>query len=414
MDRHKKVGLVLTGGGARGAYHIGVWKALRELDVHFDIVTGTSVGALAGGVICGGNYELAEQLFSNIKNSDIMDLPDNIDELGGFVKFVSKYGGVDTTPLKSMLESIINEDDIRASNLGLGMVIVSRDGLYPAEVTLDTIPKGELITYMLASASIFPFFMSQKIDGKMYVDGGVFDNLPIGLCEDMGAEEIIAVDLGSVGIDKPYRGGLPVRTIYPSWPLGSIVQFNSLTARRNIKLGYYDTMKAYRKLDGIKYTFGKGEIESEAEGWDESVIKDCISSLPGIARKAVFTLLSLEYDAHRNKRRMLLAGLENAARVFNVDPTEEYTPKRLKSIVLELYSSAAPLNIQIKKEKVSADISGSAAAVTMCGMLRENRKKREIAVMAAAMPREFAAAAYIYSMLGPYPALEAGNELAKI
>lgn len=402
MTEQKKVGLALAGGGARGAYHIGVWKALRELDVHFDIVTGTSVGALTGGVICDGNFELAEQVFSNIKNSDVMELPENIEEMGGFLKYFTKNGGVNTTPLKKMLESIVNEDNVRASGLDFGMVIVDRGGMYPVEATLETIPNGELISYMLASASIFPFFQATDIDGKKYIDGGYYDNVPTALCEDMGADEIIAVTLNGIGKDKPYRGGLPVRTIYPTWPLGSIVQFDSVTAKRNIKLGYYDTMKAYGKYDGQKYIFGKGQITEAAENWDDSVIKNLVSSLPGVARKSVLALLSEEYEAHRNKRRMYLAGLESAARVFNVDPTVEYTPESLIDIILEIYGSAAPLNIKFRKEKISADINDSAAAVTMCDMLRGNRKKRELSVMAAALPREFAAAAFIYTLLGPY------------
>ena len=67
-----KRALVLAGGGSRGAYQIGVWKALRELGITFDIVTGSSVGALNGALMVQGDFEAGLQLWENISPGDVM------------------------------------------------------------------------------------------------------------------------------------------------------------------------------------------------------------------------------------------------------------------------------------------------------------------------------------------------------
>ena len=76
LDLTKEYGLVLDGGGARGAYQIGAWKALREAGVHINAVAGTSVGALNGALICMGDLEKAEKIWSEMTFSRVMDVDD--------------------------------------------------------------------------------------------------------------------------------------------------------------------------------------------------------------------------------------------------------------------------------------------------------------------------------------------------
>lgn len=78
IDLTKEYGLVLEGGGAKGAYQIGAWKALKEAGVKIKGVSGTSVGALNGALICMGDMERAESLWSNIAYSQIMDVDDEL------------------------------------------------------------------------------------------------------------------------------------------------------------------------------------------------------------------------------------------------------------------------------------------------------------------------------------------------
>ena len=74
-----KTALVLGGGGSRGAYEIGVWQALREMDIDIHIVTGTSIGAINGAAIAQGDYDMAVRMWNNIETSKVIDVPINED-----------------------------------------------------------------------------------------------------------------------------------------------------------------------------------------------------------------------------------------------------------------------------------------------------------------------------------------------
>ena len=80
IDLQKEYGLVLEGGGAKGAYQIGAWRALREAGVRIRAVAGTSVGALNGALICMDDFEKAEQIWENIRYSSVMDEDDSLME----------------------------------------------------------------------------------------------------------------------------------------------------------------------------------------------------------------------------------------------------------------------------------------------------------------------------------------------
>ena len=111
LDLTKEYGLVLDGGGARGAYQIGAWKALREAGVKIKAVAGTSVGALNGALICMGDLEKAETIWREMTFSTVMDVDD--EEMEGWFSGETsvrdilrmlwekiKDGGVDITPLR--------------------------------------------------------------------------------------------------------------------------------------------------------------------------------------------------------------------------------------------------------------------------------------------------------------------------
>ena len=124
IDTSKEYGLVLEGGGAKGAYQIGAWKALKEAGVKINAVAGTSVGALNGALICMDELELAQQMWSNLTYSQVMDVDDTKMELmlerempfREAVKEAFRHmseGGVDVTPLKDMLDKVVDEEKIR-------------------------------------------------------------------------------------------------------------------------------------------------------------------------------------------------------------------------------------------------------------------------------------------------------------
>ena len=110
--------LVLAGGGARGSYQVGVWRALMELDWHPQIITGTSVGSLNGAMFVLDQYETARDMWLAIRSKDVMELPEedaDLSALHQFLRSVVKAGGMDVTPLEEIVERVLDEDALRAS-----------------------------------------------------------------------------------------------------------------------------------------------------------------------------------------------------------------------------------------------------------------------------------------------------------
>ena len=148
--------LVLAGGGARGSYQVGVWRALTELGWRPQIITGTSVGSLNGAMFALDLYETARDMWMSIRSQDVMELPEenaDLSELHAFLREVVRDGGMDVTPLEEIVERVLDEDALRASPIRFGLVTVEKRGLKPRELTLEDIPAGKVKDYLLASAA---------------------------------------------------------------------------------------------------------------------------------------------------------------------------------------------------------------------------------------------------------------------
>ena len=166
--------LVLAGGGARGSYQVGVWKALMELDWHPQIITGTSVGSLNGAMFVLDLYEVARDMWLTIRSKDVMELPEenaDLSALHSFLRSVVKAGGMDVSPLEEIVERVLDEDALRRANIRFGLVTVEQRGLKPRELTLDEIPQGRVKDYLMASAACFPALRAREIDGIKFLDG---------------------------------------------------------------------------------------------------------------------------------------------------------------------------------------------------------------------------------------------------
>ena len=259
--------LVLAGGGARGSYQVGVWKALMELDWHPQIITGTSVGSLNGAMFVLDLYEVARDMWLTIRSKDVMELPEenaDLSALHSFLRSVVKAGGMDVSPLEEIVERVLDEDALRRANIRFGLVTVEQRGLKPRELTLDEIPQGQVKDYLMASAACFPALRAREIDGVKFLDGGYSDNMPTGLAKKMGADELVCVDLEGVGITRPNLTGLPTTMVRSYWELGDILHFDPDTARRNVELGYYDTLRAFGRVRGCAYAVDNGPDSSAA------------------------------------------------------------------------------------------------------------------------------------------------------
>lgn len=271
-----KTALVLGGGGSRGSYELGVWKALRELGIDIHVVTGTSIGAINGAMIAQGDYEKAESLWNQIETSQVMDVPVNEEQslkkkvwriYQTFAVNFVKNGGTDTNPLKQTLGIFIDEDKVRKSSIEYGLVAVEMDANAPCELFREDIPLGKLIDYIIASASIYPAFKPHKIDDTRYLDGAYYDNLPVKMALEKEADHIIAVDLEAFGVVKKEALTLADRLTYIRcyWNLGPTLVFDHAMIQQNIRLGYLDALKAFHAYEGCAFTFICGFGKRAAE-----------------------------------------------------------------------------------------------------------------------------------------------------
>lgn len=263
-----KKALVLAGGGAKGAYQAGCIKALQELEYDFDIVTGTSIGALNGLLVVQKDYQALYQLWDQMKISDIFTNPVNFDFsiesmlsqsnlIKPFFKSFINEKGADITPLKNLVYSLYNEPKAFSSNIDYGIVTVKYPKLTPLEITKKQMQPTPLVDYALASAACFPAFPIYYIDNQGYLDGGYYDNLPISLALKMGAEKIIAIELKHEPTHLHFTNRPNITFIRPSYDLGGFLDFNRNILDWRIKLGYYDTLKTFKKIDGYLYNFKK-------------------------------------------------------------------------------------------------------------------------------------------------------------
>ena len=329
MAQNTAKALVLAGGGARGSYQVGVWRALTELGWRPQIITGTSVGSLNGAMFALDLYETARDMWLTIRSQDVMELPEehaNLSELHAFLRDAVRAGGMDVTPLEEIVERVLDEDKLRASPIRFGLVTVEQKGLKARELPLEEIPQGKVKDYLLASAACFPALRARQIDGVKFLDGGYSDNMPTGLAKTMGADELVCVDLEGVGITRPNRTGLPTTLIKSYWELGDILHFDPDTAQRNIELGYYDTLRAFGRLRGCAYAVAS-EPESSADAARFRAKFDALQR--AVKAKYPVTLTADAALLLANMNDPELAPLEAAAEDAGVDPTRYYTTRSL-------------------------------------------------------------------------------------
>lgn len=262
-------GLVLEGGGARGAYHIGVYKAIKEMNIKIGGVVGTSIGAINGAMIVQDDYDKCYELWNDISYSmlfdtneeDINKLKDlslskeDLSFLGEKLKKFISDRGLDITPAKEVLDKYIDEEKIRNSGMDFGVVTVNVTELKSLEIYIEDIPKGELKKYLLAS-SYLPFFKLERLDGSIYLDGAFYDNLPFKMLLNKGYKDLILVRTHAPGLTR--RIDLKdidanVIVISPTDDIGKTYTYESELSRKNIKLGYYDGLRAFKRLKGNKY-----------------------------------------------------------------------------------------------------------------------------------------------------------------
>ena len=371
LDLTREYGIVLEGGGAKGAYQIGAWKALREAGIRIKGIAGASVGSLNGALICMDDLEKAEEIWKNIEYSRVMDVSDetikalkrkdfkalNMQEiLNSGVQFI-KDGGFDVTPLKNLIAEVVGDESrIRESDRELFAVTYS----VSRELAVD-VRKGEegSVKDMLLASAYFMAFKNEKLGGKRYRDGGGLNNVPLGVLLDKGYEDIIVIRIYGWGFDSEKVTKIPegvnVYHIAPRQDLGGILEFDKKQSRKNMTLGYYDAKRFLYGLAGRiyyidapgsePYYFDKmmSELELLKIYVEEDLDQETRESLNGyrMFTETLFPRMAEEFKLKEdwNYRDLYIAILEDLAKRLKINRFQIYTVDRLiGKIMMKLHS----------------------------------------------------------------------------
>ncbi len=340
-----RIGLALGGGGTRGAFEIGAWKAFRELDVQFAAITGTSIGAINGALMLSCGYDRAVELWHNLqyeqclsfstppnlKSSDLLTLK-NSDVLA---REILAQGGLDTSPLRELLLSYIDEAAVRANPVRFGLMTVQLNELRPEPLWIEDIPTGHLIDFIMASAHL-PGLQPVEIGGKRYLDGGFAENVPVSMLRRQGFRHIVAIDLEPrVSVRCPWEDNTQLTLIHDREDLGSLLDLDQDLIRRNQRLGYLDTMKAFDQLNGDYFAFPLADYQ----------------------------MLLSEFGPD------LISGLEQAALAFELDRSRMYTADEFLTQVRAQHLSARQ-KYELKRKELQVESKIHAVASGTLHVLR--------------------------------------------
>lgn len=361
----EKLGLVLSGGGAKGAYEVGVWLALKKLHKKIDVVTGTSIGAINGMFVVQNDLKGALKLWRTIGFKKLYDenefnlLED--DKLSkiylGYAKGFFNEGGLDIYKMKNIFTKFFKPYKFFKSDIDYGIVTYNFSKNKPVIKTKKDLTKENTKDYVLASASCYPAFKPYEIDGELYIDGGYYDNIPINLAIDLGATEIIAVDLRAIGFKKNTKDkSVNVTYIAPRNKLGSFLVFDKNEAKRAIKLGYNDAMKTFNKLDGDKFTFYRSNLVRNYDKY----IDDFDKKLHEIFDKTDNSILNKIFSAEIFKNIIdsevrynnFNSIVETGGHIFNFDVSQIYNIKSFNKGLLSDLSNTESIDI----EKITSKI----------------------------------------------------------
>ena len=380
--------LVLSGGGSKGSYQLGVWKALKKLNIKIDIVTGTSVGALNGALITQKSYKKAKKIWNNLNMKVLFgeDIDNKKDILKMYGKQIKK-GGMDITKLEKMISDTLNPKKFYKSNINYGLVTVNLTNLKAEELEKKDIEKEKLDDYLIASASCYPAFKQKDIEGMKYIDGGYYDNLPINLAIKMGATEIICVDLRAPGLKKERKNkNIPITTITPNNRLSNFLDFSNKVVKRNISYGYNDTMKVFNKLEGRKYSFKKNSLKRNSNEYEELynyMLKKVLDNKKLETQfNKIINNLDLEEEKKELKTNLFQIIVENTGKKLELDDTKIYSMKEYNKELIK----------KIKKKEITKDEQ------EYIKLLKEN-KYDEIRKKAILHPKELLRSIYLYVLI---------------
>lgn len=357
-----RYGFVLSSDGSKSSFEIGAWKALRELGLEINSVSGSFVGALNAALIAQNDFEKAVRFWRNVSSKQLLGVNRHIAQ-----RYTEEWSRTDTKafkknymmyvngkseeldPLRDVIDLFIDEKAVRRSDIDFGFISISLQTLEAEMLTLKTIPNGKLNQYLLAAACFPQITQTNRAADAQFSA----KYSPYIIAEKFKSDVIISTD--DVNIIPP---GLtaPVEIIRSSELLELNVNESAEEMKRNIVMGYTDTLKAFHP--SLCSTYFLPDTEP-CEKFD--LFKQKLASPQSDAKKEYLLKLILRLKEVTPKNvlvrlsQMMKAGgvqcsdtyyslLENLALILGVPTNETYTPDKLLEAVTKTASELARQN----------------------------------------------------------------------
>lgn len=345
IDNSKTYAIALEGGGAKGGYEIGVWQALDEAEIKYNAVSGTSVGALNGGLMAMRDLPRAIDAWNNMKLGKVIELDeeqeenlsrafngdiglDDVQRLIPEALEIIKNRGLDVAPLRAWVREVVDAKAIKESDVELYIATVSITDRKALEVKVNDLPEDQICDMLLASA-YHPTFKLEKLGGKFYTDGGFVDTLPLHALVTNGYKDIIAVRIPGIGHNRRFKMPDDVNVTYiaTNADLGGVLNFDAEQSRRDMAIGYLDAKRVLYGLYGKHYYIERSMTDREALNMlldsletGVNLRQFCERDLPRVAR---------HLDAEGDYYELLIAVLEDAAAKQDIDNMRIYKDTEL-------------------------------------------------------------------------------------
>lgn len=275
-----KIGLVFAGGGSRGAYQIGVWKALIELglDKYVEVVSGTSIGALNAMLFLQGDYNLAEDIWHNLTKDEIMPLEEKDLIVKGILfflgaknmSFIKKYipnavrgGTLSREGLNDILERV-DFAKIKNSKIKGYATCTSIPEIKAQYFNINKYSVEDIKKILFATSAVPLVYDSPVIENISYLDGGMVDNIPIQPVYGEKCDIIIVVQLeANIIVDRdmyPNTNIISINSEEGEGPdLKGMMDFDTDVIRRRITKGYKDTIYKIKPIMDMTRYIDKNE-----------------------------------------------------------------------------------------------------------------------------------------------------------
>lgn len=248
MEQNQTWGLVLSGGGAKGAYQIGVWKAMKELHMESWVggISGASIGSLNGALFAGGDYEKAEEAWKQVNMLSVFDMD--------WALIDGREGAFSREEMLTLIRHYVDISKITQSDepicCSVSKVLPGRQfaGEYKR---LDGKTQYAIEQLLMASSAMPIIHEAVDYEGILYRDGGLTDNCPIQPLYDLGFRKILLIGLKEEmkEFEKDYPD-VEFLSVYPSHSLGNLFEgtlnFRQMYIELGKKLGYKDGLRVFR------------------------------------------------------------------------------------------------------------------------------------------------------------------------